>query len=239
MHPNTGSQLSAVQVLASTHPAGWRVWQWRSQVGQPGGSHCSGNSTARLPQAGQGTRQPAGVPGAVQTGLAQLPAQAAKGGETAFEAGFGTALVLACPLAVTVPSTRRLPARSAVPAVSVMLPPGLPEPCADLALRVDVRSILRLRPALRATREPAPVPAPDASSREPLRVRSFPASAVIESPVPSTVAFTLMLLPVRVRSWPASMATSPTPTRSLASIEAFITTSRFAARLTDPPPLPA
>jgi len=38
-----------------------------------------------LPQAGQGTRQPAGVPGAVQTGLAQLPTQAAKGGETAFE----------------------------------------------------------------------------------------------------------------------------------------------------------
>jgi len=25
MQPNTGSQLSAVQVLASTHPAGWRV----------------------------------------------------------------------------------------------------------------------------------------------------------------------------------------------------------------------
>src|SRR5207253_1558254 len=45
MQPNTGSQLSAVQVLASTHPAGRRDRQWRSQVGQPGGSHCSGKST--------------------------------------------------------------------------------------------------------------------------------------------------------------------------------------------------
>ena len=38
-----------------------------------------------LPQTGQGTRQPAGVSWAVQTGLAQPPAQGPKGGTTAFE----------------------------------------------------------------------------------------------------------------------------------------------------------
>jgi len=43
--PNTGSQLLAVQGLASTHPAGLRVRQWMSQVEQAGGSHCSGNSS--------------------------------------------------------------------------------------------------------------------------------------------------------------------------------------------------
>src|ERR687887_1303168 len=68
--PNTGSQSFAVQGLASTHPAGRRVRQWRSQVGQPGGSHCSGNSAVRLPQAGQGTRQPAGGAGAGPRGSA-------------------------------------------------------------------------------------------------------------------------------------------------------------------------
>src|SRR5882724_2387510 len=87
MHPNTGSQLSAVQALASTQPAGWRVWQWMSHVGQPGGAHCCGNTATvwLMSQAGQGTRQPAGVSRAVQTGLAQPPAQGPKGGTTAFE----------------------------------------------------------------------------------------------------------------------------------------------------------
>ena len=146
--------------------------------------------------------------------------------------------MLACPVAVTVPSTCRLPARSAEPAVSLMLPPGAPEPCSDLAFRVDVLSMIRLCPALRLIRLPAPVPAPDASSRKPVRVRLLPASAVIEPPSPSRVAFTLRLLPVKVRSWSALTSTSPRPTGSLPSIVSLIITSRCAARVTTPLPPP-
>src|SRR2546428_4945148 len=119
-----------------------------------------------------------------------------------------------------------------------MLPPGAPEPCSDLTLSVDVLSTLRLCPAPRLIRLPAPVPAPDASSREPVRVGLLLASAVIEPPSPSRVALTLRLLPVKVRSWPALTSTSPRPTASLPSIVSLIITSRCAARVATPLPPP-
>src|SRR5438094_602622 len=44
-----------------------------------------------------------------------------------------------------------------------MLPPGAPELCSDLALSVDVLSMLRLCPAPRLIRLPAPGPAGEAA----------------------------------------------------------------------------
>jgi hypothetical protein len=54
MHPNVLSHVSEVHAFWSTQLAGMYSRQWMSHVGQPDGSHCSGNSIVPLPHCGQG-----------------------------------------------------------------------------------------------------------------------------------------------------------------------------------------